>query len=100
MTQVSLDQLKEMARELLPNALAGLDDFEERDLIELGFDSLAMMQLFGAIEQRFDLDIFGMVTVAEDYRTLLGLHRLCAAAAEAAAELAPELTSELTPTPA
>lgn len=81
MAQVSIEQLKQMARELLPNAFsAGADIGQEQDLIELGFDSLAMLQLFSAIEQRFEIDIFGMVNSADDYRTLQGLHLLCLSA--------------------
>ncbi len=86
MTQVSLELLKQMARELLPNAFVNGQEIDaEQDLIALGFDSLAMLQLFGAIEQRFDIDIFGMVNSAEDYRTLQGLQQLCLSAQHAAA---------------
>jgi hypothetical protein len=84
MAPISLANLVEMAREISPNLFNGLDSFDDRDLVELGFDSMAMLRLFGAIEQRFDIDIFGMVGETGDYRTLRGLHGLCTRAAEAA----------------
>ncbi len=86
MTLVSLEQIKQMAQQTLPNAFAnGVEIDAQQDLIALGFDSLAMLQLFGAIEQRFDIDIFAMVNSADDYRTLHGLQQLCINAQQAAA---------------
>jgi acyl carrier protein len=78
MRELSLEEIVQLTADLFPSSAPAGRAWADANLLELGFDSLAFVRLFAAIEERLDIDVFSRLRDARDYSTLRRLHGVLA----------------------